>query len=590
MAMGRSIGYRIDAVQLTNTAVQQLTRGNLAETEALLASIDPKAAKGPMVRRAIATIRALIALYEGKLEDSVRYASSAIEARLGLTTRDFETRQVATAHAIRALAHAALRDAPSAKADADAAEGSAFATPEVIARSRLVRALLASRAAYHEEAFRLYLDANARLVLENTMPRERALFRALRRMSRNPQRSVYRESGHVRDDRAPSKLASWIAFVAPEAAAYVEGDRTIADRIDEAPIDSGVPSDVRALRKARASATSVATPARRLARSVVVGSALVATFVAIGLFFTRGGGPSSLADPASLAPLAPLAPIATTWVDHLFGNALVVVVAAIAVVVITSIARRKQRTLALARRLVALGDRARARPTLVGLAERGSGIEAATAGLELARIAASEARFAEAISRCDAAIARVSAQPLRAFASDVLLPALMTESAVAMATRGGLEDADAELAVLCRDFPTFPSLASAQLRVKLVRSVRGGDRDEACVAARARTAEMPLPYREDVLADLVLASRGEVPEEDLARLEAELRDDAELQTWIDAVAPGIRDDRSTNTNTNGARARVAMSAGRHDAVAEREPEITENAPGDATLQEIGTGD
>ena len=68
--------------------------------------------------------------------------------------------------------------------------------------------------------------------------------------------------------------------------------------------------------------------------------------------------------------------------------------------------------------------------TLIGLA--------ATAGLELARIAATEADFAESIARCDAAIARVSKEPLRTSASPVLLPALMTESAVAMAARGGV--------------------------------------------------------------------------------------------------------------------------------------------------------
>jgi hypothetical protein len=125
----------------------------------------------------------------------------------------------------------------------------------------------------------------------------------------------------------------------------------------------------------------------------------------------------------------------------------------------------------------------------------------------------------------------------------VLLPALMTESAVAMAARGGHEDADAELAILCRDFPTYPRLSSSLLRVRLVRAMRGGDRDAACAIARSRTADLPLPYREDVLADLALASRGDATDEDGARLDAELHDDAELRTWIDAVAPGLRADR-----------------------------------------------
>jgi hypothetical protein len=165
------------------------------------------------------------------------------------------------------------------------------------------------------------------------------------------------------------------------------------------------------------------------------------------------------------------------------------------------------------------------------------------AGIASRVVAAAEADFAETIARCDAAIARVSKEPLRTYASPLLLPALMTESAVAMAARGGLEDADAELAILCRDFPTYPRLSSSLLRVRLLRAMRGGDRDAACAIARSRTADLPLPYREDVLADLALASRGDASDEDVARLDAELHDDAELRAWIDAVAPGLHAPR-----------------------------------------------
>jgi hypothetical protein len=193
---GRMLGSQIVAVQRTNTAVQQLRRGDLAATTATLDAIPARAARsGGNVRRGIATLRAMVALYEGRLEESATFATSAIEGRRGFFTRVEEGPQIAAAHGVRALARAALGDAAGAKLDADAAETSVDATPEVIARARLVRAIVASRGVYHEEAFRAYLAANARLVLEHAMPRERALFRALRRMSRGPQRSVYREQG-----------------------------------------------------------------------------------------------------------------------------------------------------------------------------------------------------------------------------------------------------------------------------------------------------------------------------------------------------------------------------------------------------------
>jgi hypothetical protein len=162
-------------------------------------------------------------------------------------------------------------------------------------------------------------------------------------------------------------------------------------------------------------------------------------------------------------------------------------------------------------------------------------------------MAAHRADFADAIARCDAAIARVERQPLRAAAADLLLPSLMAESAVAMAARGGVDEAAAELAILTRDFPAFPQLAAAQLRVRLLSAVRAADRDTACALARGRTASMPLPYREDVLAELLLASRGDVPEDDRERLDDELSDNAELRAWLDAVAPGLREAKATPT-------------------------------------------
>lgn len=528
-----------------------------------------------------ATIRALVALYDGRPEEAARDATAAIEAEPGLFTRAHEAEQIAAARAIRALAYAALGAAAEAKVDADAAESSVHATPEVIARARLVRALLASRAVYHEQALRAYVDANAKLVLEHAVPRERALFRALRRMARSPHRGVYRQPGKVHDDRVPSKLASWIAVVAPEAAAYVEGDRVLADRVDEAPIESGVPSDVRALRSARASTSSGPRGRHWLGLGMVGWTALAigALGVVQLLAFPLDASSSSLAS----APAAP-----TTAGDVLAAALLVGIVVAVTCIVFVSVAQRRQRALAIARRQVAVGERDRAIPALARLAMSAGALDAAAAGLELARIAASQADFAEAISRCDAAIARVSRPPMRAAASVYLLPALMTESAVALASRGGLEDADAELAILGRDFPSFPYLASSQLRVKLVRAVRAGDRETACAAARARTAEMPLPYREDVLCDLLLASRDEVGEEDLARLDAELRDDGELRRWLDAVAPGLRDERGLQ----GRRARIAVQAAEREAAARSssapaaDAEAGESASPGATIKRV----
>jgi hypothetical protein len=575
LACGRYLQHQIVAVPLVSKAIQHLMRGNLEESTAVLDSIPARAARSGTVRRAIATLRSMLALYEGRLEESVRYATSAIEGRRGIISGMFEGAQIAAAQSVRGLARAALNDGPGAKADADAAETSVHATADVIARARLVRAILASRAAYHEEAFRTYLTANARLVLEHAMPRERALFRALRRMSRSPARSVYREHGRVKDDQAPSKLASWIAYVAPDAADFVAGDRMLADRVDEEPIPSGVPSDMRALRTARAGAKPVRTQ-RRGTRLLAMWATLVVLFVGLWHFLTPAASTGAATPvPAVEAPIGP-----SSWTYDVVTTLFAAGIAALVFFLWTSLRMRRMRALALAGRLVAIGERARAKPALAALTTSGDGLIAATAGLELARLAAMEADFAEAISRCDAAIVRVSKQPLRASAADVLLPALMTESAVAMAARGGLEDADAELAVLCRDFPTYAALGSSLMRVRLLRAVRAGDRDAACAIARSRTVELLVPYREDVLADLLLAARGDVSDEDVARLDAELRDDAELRSWLDAVAPGLRD----SLPLHGRRARVWVQA--QGAAGESDLQPGESVEDGATIKRI----
>ncbi|HSO35972.1 MAG TPA: hypothetical protein VLT33_25770 [Labilithrix sp.] len=536
LSLARSLQIRIPAAQIVNTAAQHLTRGQIPETEALLGRIAPAAARDSLIARAVAILRAVIALYEGRMAEAESFATLAIERRLGVTTRAFERQQITAAHAVRALARAARGDEAAARKDADVAESSVDATPEVIARARLVRALLASRAAYHEEAFRSYLASNARLVLEHAMPRERALFRALRRMSRSPDRGVYREAARGTNDRAPSPVASWIATLSPEAAPFAAGDAFV-DAAPELPVDSVVPSDVRALRTARAS-LSAARPSRRPARAVGLLALLAVFFVGAWLALTPGGATLSASELATAEAGAPASSAITLYVD-LASAAIFVALLVIAV----SMGQRRQRALAIARRLMALGDRERALPMLASLAKGRNGIIAASAGLELARLAAHDARFAEAISFCDAAVARVQKQPHRAAATDILLPTLFAESAVAMAARGGTEEAAAELAVLARDFPTYSQLATAELRVRFMSAVRGADRGAAYALARARTMEMPLPYREDVLADLVLASRGQLSEDELARLDGELLDDPALRTWLDLVAPGLREDR-----------------------------------------------
>jgi hypothetical protein len=113
---------------------------------------------------------------------------------------------------------------------------------------------------------------------------------------------------------------------------------------------------------------------------------------------------------------------------------------------------------------------------------------------------------------------------------------------LALAALGRRGEAEAELASLLARFPGYSHLALADFRIRLVNAVRSGDLDAARALAQQRTAELPLPLRDDLLADLVLATgtRG-LPKEEMDRVAAELRDDAEVCAWIDAIAPRLRD-------------------------------------------------
>lgn len=148
----------------------------------------------------------------------------------------------------------------------------------------------------------------------------------------------------------------------------------------------------------------------------------------------------------------------------------------------------------------------------------------------------------EALARCDAGLERVSRRPyVRALNSDVLVPELIAQRAFVLAAMGREAEADAELATLAREHPTFAFLTRSMLRVRMVQALRRRDVEAAVRLARERTPELPLNRRDELLADIVLAlSGGQVAEGEVERLLSELAEDSELAAWIDFMAPDAR--------------------------------------------------
>jgi hypothetical protein len=524
---------QIIAVQAINSAVQEVGRGRVDEAEALLGMI-PAYGRWGSIPRGEALTRGTIALQRGDVARAIADATRATDPNLGVFIRPYKRVQIGHAYALRALAHAADGQFEKALADVDACEKIPETSIESIARARTARAAVLSRSGRDGEVAEL-LAANATLLYEHTQPRDRALVRALARMTRARKRSVYREPSKPTERTEPGAVGGWIARIAPEAAAFadVEDARPRAERIDAEPVPPASEAEVRALQKVR---QQTAQRPQRAKWTLVLWVVLIMMFLAVWQFLSPAERPTH----GHAAPPPPPVEDAS-----MFAFAFPALMLALFVVLLVWRVRQvrvgpKLAILSQARREAVFGDPAKAAQDVERLGWDKNPHIAANACLELARIAYRNGHFAIAIDRADTGIKRVYAGPARAQAVDNVLPALSSVMACAKAASGRLEEADAELAAMTREYPTFVALPNAQLCVRLVRAARMQDYASVAAIARERTTDLGLPRGEEMLGDLAIALASGASVDERERLQDELKDDR-LRAWIDAVAPGLRD-------------------------------------------------
>jgi hypothetical protein len=546
-------------------AQQAITRGRFDEAEALHARIPARSMRRGTVARTVAVQRALLTLFRGSPERAIAAVAPALASGTRLFSAQVERSQMASAHAVRALARAMTGDTARATADADAAEAYAEAMPEALARARLARTMVVSRRG-DMVALGTELAKDGSLMLEHTMPRERALVRALRKMAHGRGRSVYREPSKPSDGgNAPGALASWIAAVAPEAAAYATDDAARAEALEAASAPIASPDAQRAIAASRRAAAAAGQAASGRQRWVMgaIGAGLVATFVVLWQLFepvasSSAHGPEAIAEPG--------------WLGFDAGPMAVAVAAllALACLVTLQLVRLRRINLALfgAHRAAALGDRATAEALLAGAKKSSLSVYAAAASANVAHLAERRADFALCLAECDGAIARLGAARTAQLSSEQLMPPLLGLRGLALAATGRHAEAEAELASLIARHAGYMHLPLFDFRIRFVNAVRAGDLDAARALAMQRTAELPVPLRDDLLADLVLATgpRG-LPTEEIERVAAELRDNAEVCAWIDAIAPGLRGRLGA-----GGGVRVSESEGERERGSEGEDE------------------
>jgi hypothetical protein len=517
------------AVQLYNGALARLLRGHDDDAVSLLDQLPPAEIDRGALAVGARTVRAIIAFHRGDSAEAASLTTAAL-ARKGSRwpfARPHEDLHRAKATAMRALALASVGRETEALADAAAAETMRGATPDTVARAALARAVVMARQ-NDRPALAAHLRQSSGVMLEWLTPRERSLVRAFRLMARAQARSVYRESARVVERREQEELASWMGKLVPgaEAFARVAPASTAPESMPpaSAPVPGKAIDDVRRAHK------------KKLKMGVqkfgVLWLVLVVGFVALWQLLSPG--------PAERGRH----PVLTAVTTDAGPASILVAVFAFAVAAMMALMWRQQRRsrdLSAAYVMVARGEIGEATARLERLTGgRVAGV-AAAAHLVLARLAERALRWSDALRHAEAGASRLIAHAaLRATYSDHLLPDLLATRAFALAATDRPDEARAEMSVVASDYPAYISMGTADLRTRLLLAVRAGDLPAASRLARTRSADMPLSLRDDMLADVALAATTEMAADERERIDAELSDDPELRAWIDAVAPGLR--------------------------------------------------
>jgi hypothetical protein len=190
--------------------------------------------------------------------------------------------------------------------------------------------------------------------------------------------------------------------------------------------------------------------------------------------------------------------------------------------------------------MVMRGDPA-AQAELEALAKSRYEVIAGQAEAHLAELAERRGAFEDGVRHCDVAIGRATvSNAAKVVSHDYLLPLAIGERAFCLAALGRHEEADAELASLAT-FTTYAFAARTRFRVRLAKLLQKRDLAGALALARERTVDLPLTYRDELLCDLLEATEGEgVGQEEWARIDAELREDPKLASWVEHFLPGAR--------------------------------------------------
>ena len=526
-------------VQHNNSAFNALSAGRLEDAEAHLVEAERSSVRA--LRITTNFIRAQLYLQRAELDLARKHLDAVLATPLPWLGRTHSRLAVVSARGLRAFVCALSGDQAATEADLEALRMSSAQRVDALSWAELARAVLLHKAG-DARALRDHLDRNRNLLFEFTRPRERALVRALRWSAHQPN-LAYRTASR-REREASQGLHAWLESVLPGAGELAEEppEALEADNSPEAVAGrasvAAPPSlgQARELGRPHPPVMTVAMPARRgwttgrafAAKTLVLWVVLIVAFLAIWQFLSPDGPPAAapVAESQFSIPwtfmLAPAALFAAIFGGLLWRG------------------HSAQQTLIRAGTLIA-SDPSRAHDELLRLS--GSSLKAvsAQAHLMLAGLAERAADYKAALAHADSALAQLREPGMRALTYDLLLPEIHAARALALGGLDRMSEASVELAAIEHDFPAYYLLERSRFRVLQLLAVRSGDYQGAAELSKARTADLPISYRDDVLGEIaeVVARGAAVGRTRLARLRSEIDLDPTLAHWLDASAPQL---------------------------------------------------
>ncbi len=542
-----------------NGAFRAWAQGDSAAAEAALAAVPARARRG-WIGVAVESFQATLANEASRFAEAKVLADKALTPRTGFyewIVRGMRAQFVAVAHGARAVAGAGLSDAAVVQEERAWVDSEPFVPANARARVLFAETVLAA-----QKDDRVLLTARVRRLSpqsEHLVPRERVVLRALRRLVQQAPGAVYRERSQVveaTEAAQESALRDWVTRLVPRATDVGLDDLVSEAAARTAPTDADLQLPELSKREAAtakerlASAVKGKGQKKRLGRPAVtlmLWVILIALFLAIYRMLSPVQESREAPGRAHVTESVPAAETSNaSGIMGAFSTAMVLLV----VVALFATLRARMGSIDKMARissLLASDDPEagmRALDVLVAKARL-----PATRALALANRATERerrARFNAALRDCEEITALYQSSPRSQTGDTLYLPLALSQRAFVLAVLGKQHEDEKRLdesAEIMRAVNTsFPDFVLAQVhrfRVALVAALARSDYARASRIAASRPASMPLSYRDELLADLVLLATQGGTDEGVHGLLSEIERAPFVPAWLESVAPEV---------------------------------------------------